>query len=226
MWRRSIINHIYWCAVSSNYDGELIVAKWKSLANHIVNVHKHTNEKFTECAHGDIGPKYWLDPASEAYDLLCQRIIMNKLVLKAIGKLSSDAQTSGLEGFHSTVNHFAPKMYHFGYQAMKSRIELAALHFNENGQKGQRMSKDKQLSFNIRYPKSRGGQYIVVPVMNAPTYAYADKVMKEVIRLVRSGSTHELNDNPPLLSSLYDCPASKQQAIAEHKAHARFRKTE
>jgi hypothetical protein len=59
--------------------------------------------------------------ASEAYDTLCRRVFLNKPVLKAVAKLSSDGQTSGLEGFHSTVNHFAPKMYHFGYQGMKSR---------------------------------------------------------------------------------------------------------
>ena len=52
-WRRSIINHSYWCVAStSSGDGELIKAKWLSLDNHIHNVHKHKSRNFKKCAHG------------------------------------------------------------------------------------------------------------------------------------------------------------------------------
>ncbi|XP_064639095.1 uncharacterized protein LOC135494756 [Lineus longissimus] len=225
-WQRSIINHLYWSAVTSNHDGSLIVAKWSSLANHIVNKHEHENELFPRCAHGAITPRRWLHPASEVYDILCRQILQNKVVLKAVSRLSSDGQTSGLEGFHSTVNHFAPKMYHFGYQGMKSRLEMAAIHFNENGGKNQKKTRDGNLSYNIRYPKSHGGQYIVVPVMNNPTYGYVDTVRTEVFQLVRSGQTYEINDDPPSLCSGHARPASKDIAIAEHRAHARFKNTQ
>jgi hypothetical protein len=47
---------------------------------------------------------------------------------------------------------------------------MAALHFNENGKRGQKKTRDGELSYNIRFPKSRGGQYITVPVMEDPTY--------------------------------------------------------
>ena len=41
-WRRSIINHLYWC-VSSTPDGdaETVLAKWVSLGDHVHNKHKH-----------------------------------------------------------------------------------------------------------------------------------------------------------------------------------------
>jgi hypothetical protein len=61
-WKRSIINHLYWSAVTSDNDGVLIVAKWKSLANHIINKHDHENEHFPMCLHGQLPPRRWFDP--------------------------------------------------------------------------------------------------------------------------------------------------------------------
>jgi hypothetical protein len=40
---------------------------------------------------------------------------MKKRVLSDIAKLSPDAQTSSLEGFHSTLNQWSPKMLAFSW---------------------------------------------------------------------------------------------------------------
>lgn len=42
-WSKSIINHLYWCAVSTT-DGnqDMIHDKWLSLINHIDNKHHHS----------------------------------------------------------------------------------------------------------------------------------------------------------------------------------------
>lgn len=47
-----------------------------------------------------------------AYDKLAS-ILTAKLVLGDVKKLSPDAQTSCLEGFHATLNHWHPKMIGF-----------------------------------------------------------------------------------------------------------------
>ena len=44
-----------------------------------------------------------------AYDRL-KSLLTSTLLLGDIKKLSSDAQTSCLEGFHATLNHWHPKM--------------------------------------------------------------------------------------------------------------------
>ena len=44
-----------------------------------------------------------------------QDVILNKQIVKDIKKLSSDAQTSCLEGFHATLYHWHPKMISFGW---------------------------------------------------------------------------------------------------------------
>ncbi|ROL54877.1 hypothetical protein DPX16_19547 [Anabarilius grahami] len=42
-WKKSIVNHLYWCGASSS-TGSKIVAKWKSVANRVQNIHEHDGE--------------------------------------------------------------------------------------------------------------------------------------------------------------------------------------
>ncbi|XP_017291080.1 uncharacterized protein LOC108250651 [Kryptolebias marmoratus] len=220
-WMKGIRRHLYWCAQSSNGDPELMVAKWKSVANHIANIHVHEDKRFPECCHGKIY-REWFDPASEAYDKV-SRILLAKQLLVAVAKLSPDGQTSGLEGFHGTVIHFAPKMYHFGYNGMKTRLQVAALHFNENAGREQRVAeKTGQSCHSIHFPKAKKGEYIVRAVKVDRTYRYAEKIATEVKRLVNSRKTHEIGEVPPPLCSKYTKP-TKDTAITEHSAHMRYR---
>lgn len=60
--------------------------------------------------------------ASEVYENLKMSSALNKTNLrKAIEKASSVEQTSCLEGYHSVVNQFAPKMLAYSYLGMLSR---------------------------------------------------------------------------------------------------------
>lgn len=62
-WQRSISNHMYWVATSSDGNGELAVAKWKSLLNHIQNIHEgHDDPLFPKCLHPPLTErkKKWL----------------------------------------------------------------------------------------------------------------------------------------------------------------------
>ena len=51
-WIRSIINHLYWCASSTpDGNGDIIVAKWISVVNHIRNRHTRHGKLFPKCLH-------------------------------------------------------------------------------------------------------------------------------------------------------------------------------
>jgi hypothetical protein len=39
---------------------DLKVAKWRSIMNHVSNIHEGHSEKFPNCLHGDLGDKKWL----------------------------------------------------------------------------------------------------------------------------------------------------------------------
>ena len=42
---------MYWCAATSGECGAVIEAKWRSIINHVANVHEGHGELFPECAH-------------------------------------------------------------------------------------------------------------------------------------------------------------------------------
>ena len=60
-WIQPCVKHLHWSATST-YDGNGLViwAKFKAFVSH-VNEHADLGDPlFSKCAHGDIGPKKWL----------------------------------------------------------------------------------------------------------------------------------------------------------------------
>ena len=55
-------------------------------------------------------------------------IINTRQMKRDIPMLSAHHQTSALEGYHSVINHFAPKMIGFSYHGMLSRYVSTLLH--------------------------------------------------------------------------------------------------
>ena len=66
-WRKSIVNHMYWCAASTpDGDGEVMKAKWQIVALHAQNIDKNPNSALhPECGHGtlegDSCDRLWLE---------------------------------------------------------------------------------------------------------------------------------------------------------------------
>ena len=62
-WIQGIINNVYWVADSTpNGDGDLMLAKFSSIINHVMNVHRHENRLFPKCAHGELPERKWIQP--------------------------------------------------------------------------------------------------------------------------------------------------------------------
>lgn len=74
--KQSIINHMYWSAGStSDINGDMIVARWESVIQHVQNIHSnggnHPNALFQSCLHDPLEEDDeqdidWLNPT-----LLC-----------------------------------------------------------------------------------------------------------------------------------------------------------
>lgn len=116
-WVKGARNHLYWCVTSSRQGfGELVTAKWKSFMQHVADKHdNHPSPLFKKCAHDEeIENRRWIRIGTKAYDKL-NSLLTNVRLVNDIRKLSPDSQTSCLEGFHSTLNHWHPKMVCFSW---------------------------------------------------------------------------------------------------------------
>ena len=69
---------------------------------------------------------------SEVYNKLCETL-NNSFLLRGIKQASPVQQTSCLEGYHSTVNPFAPKMLAFSYLGLLSRYVTVINAANSRG---------------------------------------------------------------------------------------------
>ncbi|XP_077495750.1 uncharacterized protein LOC144106741 [Amblyomma americanum] len=145
-WVQPVVNHLYWCVSVSAGDGKLLVAIWKSMLNHVANVHTGHGDPYPRCLHDSIPNGKWLSPGTPAYARLVA-ITSKRLLLKDIEKLSASGQTYNLESFHSILNKFAPKSVSFSTDIMRARYilhktQLVILHHNENTCRAQAVTKD------------------------------------------------------------------------------------
>lgn len=68
-WRRSIVNHLFWSA-STSQSGQEMVAKWTSVANHVQDVHTHDDDLFPDCLHQPLtgeDSREWLKPSIQPH---------------------------------------------------------------------------------------------------------------------------------------------------------------
>ncbi|KAF3834415.1 hypothetical protein F7725_025619, partial [Dissostichus mawsoni] len=178
-WIKSVSNHMYWCG------GVDPLCSRSPDCCKMGNVHTGHGDLFPSCIHGSLegreSHKKWLEPSSKAAVKL-ETLVCNKTLCKDILKLSGGCQTSAVEGFHSLLIQFAPKMYVFSYTGMLCRILIAALHFNEHANRVQGVTKTGEAMYSIKYPKGRKGAAVLRRVLESPTYEYAQELLAEIVK--------------------------------------------
>lgn len=179
-WARSISNHMYWCAASSSGDGEVVQQKWFSILNHIANIHRGHGDKFLQCEHENLEDREWMKYGSKAHNEV-EKVVKGRLLATDIKKLSPAEQTSSLESFHRVICFFAPKSLHFFHAQMEARLFLAALHFNENVNRGQAVTLDGSHQFRVSFPKGRKGEGVAKQIKTRQTYRYIDDLFDELL---------------------------------------------
>lgn len=66
-WKQSLVNHLYWTAASTpSGNADMMEAKWRSLVDHVQDIHEHDTPAFPVCQHGNLEGearnKDWLEP--------------------------------------------------------------------------------------------------------------------------------------------------------------------
>ncbi|KAA0719606.1 hypothetical protein E1301_Tti018426 [Triplophysa tibetana] len=103
---------------------------------------------------------------------ITKKMLLNKRLLKDVGKLSPHQQTSALEAFHSVILRFTLKSVVFMFISMLCRLDLAGMLFNENADREQATTLEDTPVYYVMYPKSKKGQRIVKPKKTEPTFGY------------------------------------------------------
>ncbi|XP_067298749.1 uncharacterized protein [Pseudorasbora parva] len=217
-WHKSITNHLYWSATSSD-SGPEKVAKWTSIMNHIQDIHTHSDPEFPRCQHEPKVSKdrsKWFHPGSKALHRL-HKVLINKRVLTDVEKLSPNYQTSTVESFHKVISQFAPKNVVFPFIGMLCRLYLAAIHFNENSVRPQMTTSKVKPVYKPLFPK---GGHSVKPVKTEPTFCYVINLMNTVFEEIVHNPLPFLDaiqriPVPPDLSAQHDRP-SMEKAVAQH----------
>ncbi|XP_049517016.1 uncharacterized protein LOC119440580 [Dermacentor silvarum] len=221
LWTKSIVNHLYWSASSSDGNKDSIVPKWISILNHIQDIHSHENELFPTCAHGDIEPRAWLSEESKSFKQL-KVIAASKQLLRDMPQLATRFQTYGLETFHGLILHFAPKSCQYSYEGMKARTQLAALHYNENSGREQASTKAGTLRWRVKFPKATGGTPVACPVKEKTTYRYVERLLDAAMTGGNRLSAFKNAKAPPPLSSAF-AKVAKEELVK--KRLTRFNRT-
>ncbi|XP_077391605.1 uncharacterized protein LOC144027710 isoform X1 [Festucalex cinctus] len=131
----------------------------------------------------EVMPPHSLDKSTEV-NVAVVELLTKTMFVNDVMKMSHLRQTSGVEAFHSVVNHFAPKMYNFSYKGMKSRIILAAMHYNENAGRPQKVTKEGIHSYCIVYPKYKSGGYSLRKILVDETYDYVNDCLSEAMKVI------------------------------------------
>lgn len=197
----------------------MIVAKWTSFLRHVANRHKaHPDALFKNCSHGKLKPRKWIKIGTAAYQKLSS-ILSKKMLLNDIKNLSSEAQTSCLEGFHATLNHWHPKMICFSWLGTYCRHALAVLHFNENLQREPQLSKSGEKYVKVCFPKNKVGDEVVRDVKVAPTYGYVSEILKVAQNLSKQKRSAIFKKYqaiaPGSLTEQFTTRKSKSEAVRE-----------
>ncbi|XP_033103857.1 uncharacterized protein LOC117106580 [Anneissia japonica] len=183
------------------------------------NQHTGHGDHFPNCLHAEIEQRQnrkWLIPGTIACNKVLA-IVNNPRLCKDIAMMSEKHQTSRLEAFHSLLNQFAPKTYHFLYRPQKCRTLLAVLHYNENGGRSQASTVDGASRYALTFPKFKKGGAVVRPVMVAASYEYVDKLLDLVVTRCNEGVIQPSQvDIPSFLCSSFERP-DKAEAIAAHR---------
>ncbi|XP_054927727.1 uncharacterized protein [Dermacentor andersoni] len=222
-WIQPIVNHLYWCACACGGNGDLLVATWTSLLNHIADIHDGHGNLYPRCLHGPSSRVSWLKIDSPAHKQV-RAIVMAPVLLKDIRQLSPDTQTYSLESFHSVLNGYAPKSTAYTYEGMKARTLIAALHFNENANKEQATTKDGTQQWHSKTSKARHSMMTVCPLKMAATFDYVQDLQNKVTELcIEHPSFPEaLAQAPEKIAPVFvpqnEPRPSKTELIAAHKA--------
>ncbi|XP_069809382.1 ADP-ribosylation factor-like protein 16 isoform X2 [Dendropsophus ebraccatus] len=189
-WVQPLKNHLWWCARTCGKDPEVLLDRWKSVLEHVTNVHAwESNSIYLECDHPPLTEEQlenikWLQKESPAHDILC-KIVHNDVLLKDIRQLSSFCHTEEIEIYHNMCLKYRPKRINFLLDSMVARTQLAAIDHNRNVGRISATVK-KQFSYDdvVETEDSKARRaWVVKEVYELPIQDFLFDILKTVVQV-------------------------------------------
>ncbi|XP_068673626.1 uncharacterized protein [Montipora foliosa] len=138
----------------------------------------------------------------------------NPSLVSGIKQTSPEVQTSCLEGFHSTLNQFAPKLIAFSFIGMHI---IAALYFNLNLLREVKKNTDGTEQVKVLWPKFENGEATVRDVKVEPKFEYVEDIYQTYLVAWEKNqlkvAMQELSAmNPPPMNTMLEKQA-REEAI-------------
>ena len=210
-WIQAIITHLWWCAKTSQGNGNQCAEKWKSIVYHTANIHHWDGcQDFHECAHPPIPQeiarrKKWLRVGAPAHDAL-KEVVWNKSLLKDVAMLAEFIHTGVLEMYHGLMaKKYCPKLQHYSYDGMRARTQLAILDHNHNVGRTQAQTKEGVAKNKFVFPRG-SGHWVVKPQYEMKSYQFLSDLMDDLVACKRDDT-----NVPPLPPK----PAARNIATTE-----------
>lgn len=218
---------MYWSACNSD-TGDEIVAKWKSVVNHVVNVHTHENTLFPACLHKDMeypsALKKWLPKESKAAAKL-EEIVCSTRLLHDVARLSPFYQTFSIESYHALLLQFVPKNKVYNFRGMYCRLILSVLHHNENRNRPIAVNRRGKAMYHRKFPKQKKGSSIVSPMKTKPTHAYVDQLKVLLVQVLEDPEEYQKEFEelyvPPDLCAGFSRPIKELQ-VQERQSRFKY----
>jgi hypothetical protein len=194
-WIKAVVNHLWFSSASCDGDPDVLREIWSSIIFHVQDIHEWADKThFHACNHPPLTDdesrrKKWIEPNSPALEAFAS-VILDKLIMKDIGKLSCFSHTGNLESYHSEMIRYMPKNKYFSYQGMICRTQLCAMDHNIHVNREQIVNRSGPRVGLPRYshscPKGRD-HWIAKKVKETKTYPHLPKLCCTVVESVISG---------------------------------------
>ncbi|XP_066439002.1 serine-rich adhesin for platelets-like [Eleutherodactylus coqui] len=199
-WVEAIRNHIWWSSHTCCRNPDLLIQKWKSVIQHVSNVHEWDGDSDCKACHHPPLPEdvvnstNWLQKDSAAYEQL-KKIVENTSLLSDLKQLSFSCHTGELEIYHGTCLKYRPKTLHFFMDSMVARTQLAALDHNRNvhrvkAEVQNASSGDDLDTMTQKLDACKGQRSWITKALYKPIYQnFLFDIMNDVIAFVREEKT-------------------------------------
>ena len=219
-WIASVVNHLWWCAATSDGDQLLCQEKWKSIVYHVAGIHEWPDfQLFSACEHEELTNeqrrnKVWLPIGSPAHSAL-KEVVWKAKLLKDVCFLADFIQTGCLEVFHgSMAKKYAQKNQHYSYNGMKSRTQLAIIDHNCTVGRGVATTMSGEQRYKCVYPKLQK-QWVAKPVYEEKSFQFVQDLLHDTISLKLGVIDVPQLERPALPQNIAPTPrGSKQDLVA------------